>query len=442
MKTKVTRFLLFLVISSILMSCHQGNASKYSLTPPYTATVVTSIPMDQGSPSPAYSTETPTLIPSTVTTVPIISPTSDFSAPRLEGILYFWIYRFLEPLYTSIDLSENDLHPFLDDRNSPEPMVAGGRITIALAFAPYSPLIAYLTKTNDSVDLWLADLKLQQIEHLWSNDQQWLGALLTPGDAYIQWGPAEKSIILSSYLARDHIVIYSLKSKKVVESVGVCDRIAPLPDSDRLSVWCSFETGVSSPYGVLTYDGDILYSKYLPEDSIEIFDWSFAPDNHRIIFAPKEGNVTVEDNRGKRMVIPARLLDEPREYRTQPYLQWSKNGDRLLIYAFNKEYCPLWEDPGLGNLIEKECWLILDAKTGDFLWWPDVSNAGIHEATGIPLMQLASNCAGLSPESTWIAICFSSGAINDFLLISINNKQVIDIHSLDTLNFKWMEDQN
>jgi hypothetical protein len=82
--------------------------------------------------------------------------------------------------------------------------------------------------------------------------------------------------------------------------------------------------------------------------------------------------------------------------------------------------------------------LVLDPKTGEFLWRPEVSGANIQKVTGIPLKELSSNCAGLSPDGDWIALCAYSGAINDFLLISIKGNIVIDYGSFDTLNFKWL----
>jgi hypothetical protein len=355
------------------------------------------------------------------------------------GLIYLWVLDgIIPPLYTIIDLSDGNRAPVLVDRISPEDMVKDGRKTIAVAFAPYSPIVAFLTITNESADLWIADINLHQVEHIWSNNQQWVGQFLTPGDAYIQWGPNEKSIVLSSHLVKGQIVVYSLTSKEVVEGLGTCDQIAPLPESDSLTVWCSFETGFNSPYGALSYDGNILPSKFLPEDSQEVYDWSFAPGNNRVVYVPPKGNAVIVNDIGNRIALPIRFLNTPREYMTQSYLQWSVDGDRLLTYAFNREHCPLVEDPAFGNLIEEECWLVLDAKTGNFLWWPDESREKIIEATGIPLEELSSNCAGLSPDGDWIALCTFSGAINDFLLISIKSNIVIDFGSFDTLNFKWL----
>jgi hypothetical protein len=155
---------------------------------------------------------------------------------------------------------------------------------------------------------------------------------------------------------------------------------------------------------------------------------------------PQDGNTTIIEEQGIKLEIPIKLMNEPGDFRTMPFLQWSENGDRLLIYGYNQKNCPLTENPVSGNLEIKECWQVIDPSTGEILWGPMKNSEDIQEATGFPLKILNSPCAGFSPNSDWLALCYQSGAIENFLFISLNtNGKVIDFGSGGILDFKWVD---
>ena len=137
--------------------------------------------------------------------------------------------------------------------------------------------------------------------------------------------------------------------------------------------------------------------------------------------------------------IPARLLGEPRVWRHKPFIQWSENGEKLLIYGHNQEYCPLGENPVSGDLEEDECWLVVDSDTGDILWGPKMVEERLLEIIGYPLEISFSPCAGFSPDGDWLAICFQSGAIGDFVFVALDNSHhIVDFGWGPYSDFKWI----
>jgi hypothetical protein len=405
-----------------------------------TTALQTTIPGEKvGSPVPP-NLPYPTTIPGMNTpTAP--TPTADLThTQKPGGKLYLWMYRYLDPLYASVDLATNDLPVFLEVRENPEALGADGKTVIGLAFAPYSPLVAYLTKTSESEDLWLADLNLENPELLYSIDPGWLGQSSNPGDVNIQWGPSDDSLLISSYLAQNHLILYSLNKKTAVETIGACDQIAPLPGSDQLTTWCALDKGAPSAYAYFALNGDIVFTKAKPDPGVEVYEWAFAPGDNRLAYLPKQGNLTIATNPVRSLEISARLLNEPRAFKTKPFLQWSENGERLLTYAYNQKYCPLSENPVSGNLEASECWLVADSVSGEILWGPNMNAKEIKELTGLSLEKLFSPCAGLSPNNDWLALCYQSGAVNGTILVALNDRgTAVDFGTGSLLDFKWVD---
>ncbi len=118
-------------------------------------------------------------------------PTEITSIQEPSGVIYIWMYRYLDPFYTSVNLSRSDFPVLLEDRANPKAIEADDKMVVGLAFASYSPLVAYLTKTSESLDLWLADLNLEKVEYLHKINSSWLGPLSNPGDVTIKWRPSE-----------------------------------------------------------------------------------------------------------------------------------------------------------------------------------------------------------------------------------------------------------
>lgn len=405
-----------------------------------TTALQTTIPGEEaGSPVPTnipYPTPTPRLNTPTAAMPPAILANTQ----KPDGKLYLWMYRYLDPLYTSVDLAATDLPVFLEVRENPKTLVADGKTVIGLAFAPNSPLVAYLTKTSESEDLWLADLNLENPELLYSIDPGWLRPLSDPGDVSIQWGPSDASLLLSSYLAQDHLVLYSLNTKKAIETIGACDQVAPLPSSDRHTVWCALGKSAPHAYAYFALNGDIVFTKAKPEPGVEVSEWAFAPGDNRLAYFPKQGNLTIATNPVNSLEISARLLNEPRGFKTKPFLQWSGDGKRLLVYGYNRNDCPLIENQVSGNLEANECWLVADTVSGEILWGPNMNAKEIKELTGLSLEKLFSPCAGLSPDNDWLALCYQSGAVNSTILVALNDRgTAVDFGSGNLLDFKWVE---
>jgi hypothetical protein len=434
---RIVRSILLICLFLPVIGCSQVSGSSGAST----ATMQPVVSVDEtASPTPSKAIATPTVLVKVKPPMTTIQPPGTMATPKLNGTLYLWMYRYLEPLYTRLDLSTSDIPFFLELRASPNVIVSKDKITVGLAFAPYSPLVAYMTKTSKSADLWLADLNLERNEHVWRNDREWLEPITDPGDVNIKWGPSDSSLLVSSYLFEKHLVLYSLKTKRTIEASGACNQVAPLPDSSQLTVWCSFDQGAPSSYGFFALDGDIVLTNVKPDPGIEVFEWSFAPGSNRLAYTPKQGNVTIAENRENKLEIPIRMLSDPGDFRNQPLLKWSENGDRLLVYGHNQEHCPLRENASSGNLEDKVCWLVINSETGEILWGPNQNAAEFQEVTGFPLEISFSSCAGLSPNNDWLALCYQSGAITDFVLVGMNNDgKVLEFGSGNIMDFKWVD---
>ena len=226
--------------------------------------------------------------------------------------------------------------------------------------------------------------------------------------------------------------LYSLATNAIVEGSGSCKKIAPSPKSDQLTVWCEIEYHNQKHYYSLEDRGVILQENSPPKASESIIEWAFAPDNRRLVFAPQDGKTVISN--GKEETEIDIYVETLPEFRTGSYLQWSENGERLLIYGKNDSLCPKWKDPVLGTFITKECWIVIDANTGKILWHPDQS---ISEAIGAPLEELNVTCASLSPDSRWLALCVRQGSIFSLILISIEENTIRYYGSSHVLSLAW-----
>jgi hypothetical protein len=345
----------------------------------------------------------------------------------------------MEPLYTKVDLSDSN-HELLELRRSPKEILSEVRMTVSLAFAPYSSKLAYLTQSGDSIDLWISDLDLKDIEHLWKNEQEWVDASLQAGDAYIRWGPSDSSLILSSYLLKDRFVLVSLENRNALEFKGRCDRIAPIPDTNQLTVWCTFSEGADAPNAYLDLDGDIVLTDVMPQEGVEVNEWVFTENGQRIAYAPKDENVMISNESGNNIELLIRILRDPSELaRTQPVLQWSEDGERLLVHGYNEEQCPLRVNGMSGELEPRDCWIIVDGMTGEIQWGFNMSAELIQQAVGYPHEIAFDTSAVMSPNNDWIILNYHSGAISDVLLVeTIPGGKVILFDNANIMDAKWI----
>jgi hypothetical protein len=435
---KINRQIYIAVLIILLIGCNNNSDRTGTINEQTPTTEKPKIDIEAITPTQFEKPLSPTIQPKVVEPEMTKTATSVLVSSQPTGVIYLWIFRQPDPFYTSVDLSNADLPVFVPDWTASA--LPADQTIIGLGFAPNSSYVVYLTNGERRVELWKASVDLELIERLGSFESPWLESVANPDFVHFKWGPANTSLTMTSPLVQNRIILYSIKEKRAYDLPGKCDGVAPAPDTGLLTVWCSFDDP-TKPYGYLTFDGDIVFTKAAPSQEIGIYEWAFSTDAHQIAYIPKEGNVTFGNTRGELVEAPVRYLNPPAEYLTKPSLQWSGKGDRLLVYGYNEQYCPLKKNPISGHLEEHECWLVIDTKTSEILWGPNRSAESIQEVTGIALQDSFSHCAGLSDDGEWVTICYESGAIVYFLIIGVeDNKRVIDFGTENILlDFKWVQ---
>ncbi len=374
---------------------------------------------------------TPTL---TLTTNP---EGQDYS---LSGHLYAWLFRGDSTLYSKADLATTDFPAFYDFDQTLDPVQAENRIIVGFSFAPYSDQVAYMTNTDGVLDLWVADLDFTGIELLWEDTNHLFGDISDPASVFIQWGPAEKSLLVSSIYPEDKIFVYTLEDKKAYENLDNCSLVAEIPESNLLTGWCVFE-GTPEPYGYFTREGDFLLTQQAPKEAMVVFDWAFSKDTTGFAYMPKLGNLVVVGGNGK---VETNIFRESPHFfgRQIPEIQWSNDGSRLLIYGMNKDICYPIPYPISGEKTLHECWVVIGSEDGLVLWSPLDAQQELEGVVG-SLEAYIDNCAVISPAGDWIIFCLMSGAINEILLINTRDStgEVYYVTDLDPLNFKFTEQE-
>jgi hypothetical protein len=411
-----------------------------TLSPSLTATLETAVTNTVVVVTPSA---TPTLsMTPTPSTTPTLAPTTNPESQNnsLSGFLYAQIFRGDSTLYSKADLAATDFPAFYDTDQTLDPVQAENRIIVGLSFAPYSDQVAYLTNTDGVLDLWMADLDFAGIEHLWTDTNLLFGDISDPASVFIQWGPAEKSLLVSSVYPEEKILVHTLEDKKAYESVENCSLVAELPESNLLTAWCAFE-GAPDKYGYFTREGDFLLAQQAPEEAAVVFDWAFSKDTTGIAYMPKLGNLVVVGGNGKVETTLYRQ-NHHNAYRQIPEIQWSDDGSRLLVYGMDKDNCFPIIDPLSGEKINFECWVVIGSEDGKVLWSPLVAQQELEGVVG-SLEAYRNNCAVISPAGDWIIFCLMSGAINEVLLLNTQDPtgEIYPVTDLDPLNFKFTEQE-
>lgn len=240
----------------------------------------------------------------------------------------------------------------------------------------------------------------------------------------------------------DHLILYSFPQKAAFEVTGSCDHVAPAPGSDRLTAWCEFQQGASARYGYFDPDGGIIFTDQAPENRIEVQEWSFSKDGARIAFSPRQGGVTYVNRQGHTKTLPISMLGSGRDLWFQPFLQWSEDENRLLVFAHNPDHCPLKDDPVEGGLRQYEGWLVVSTETGEVVWGPNQRTDEIQEVTGMSPEITYSHCVRLSPNGEWLVLCNDEGAIQNMVLVALDeSRAVIDFSITNFWDFRWVQKQ-
>lgn len=355
-----------------------AKATTILLPPASTPSAVTTWPIVRSTPTPTqFASHTPTL---TITQ----SLAGDGESTDPTGRIYVWdppVYGYLNP---SDDIGF--IHALSPDNGQRGPGEAE-----SLAFSNYSGQIAYLIESDqDNFVLWVADLDLQQTASLWIDSENWLGISSVYDIVQMRWGPGDQSIFLETDKDENvkdeyYGILYSLKEHSAVRLSSRCNSIIFSPASENLALGCHSISGETQASFILEQDGSIEPVSDLPAGLNEtVKDWAFAPDGSQAVLATDDDELKILNINGEQMEIPIGYKP-PRSDIVMRVLQWSRNGDRLLIFgdAPNANVCPA------GSVPNSPCWMVLSSQTTDIIWHADV---------------IADFGASVSPDGKWVVL--------------------------------------
>ncbi len=365
MKNIIIKVSLLTLFSLIYVSCSGTNPSSSAVPIQNLDMRESATPMNIPSATPApdkpKTEETPTN-PILTTTIPELSPTPTPSATSttiFNSGIFVWgknLYGFLTP-------ESEQLYQI--DRISPKDSnVLGPASAISLVFSDYSNQVAYLTYQNELVELWVADLSLQNTQKIWSDDENLLGYSSSYDVIKLTWGPGEKFIFLEN---RSYIIVYNLQEQSYLQLSGPCDHVVVSPTVKVISLLCPLKDD-EAVYLVLGQDGNFLKTDTIPEGKVFIVtDWVFSSDGSRILVATPQNELLITDTEGVSLELPAEYTP-PRWDVTQRVLQLSQDGSKIFVFGYDQttNRCPE---------IVLPCWLVLDAYTGKIIWYPNERTA-------------------------------------------------------------------
>ncbi len=343
---------------------------------------------------------------------PLSSPTPGPNQPM--GTLYVWNrgtegnseYGRLDPSQFNIGI--NHIQP-------QDEVVRGPADALALAFSRYSSQVAYVT-TSGRLQLWIADSELQQVALAWTDTSDWMAG--APQETLdVNWGPGDKSVIVSGPEV-DHVLIYSLSTREVLQWEGACDEIADTPDSDGRALWCVPAEDRSEQYAFVDPAGTLQTSASAPADPIRSVEWAFSPDSTMVLVADQDLALKVLGDDGDILDLEATYALPAPDWEWRG-LQWSHDRSALLVFGspHRPGLCPTFTEYVTGEVHERPCWLVLDSASGDVLWHPDESLA---TALGIVWGRVRFDfAASISPDGNGVALFIAEFPIRWSLNISI-----------------------
>jgi|GEM_PF-3345681 len=376
----------------------------------------------------------PNLPPLKLTPTPstLVSP----PASETEGSLYLMMFPSYEVIKIN-SLSEPISITIQVINISPPGPGPGATTTIGAAllssFSHFSQKIAYWVR-NEHGELWISDLAYAHPQPVFVDTQD---AYLTQSAfAYswlrLIWSPDDRHLIVDASLSDAPSLIYNLQAQTLAPWPWNCNMIGHSPRSGRVALWCA-ASNRSSNYAVMEWGGKIWYTDQRPTNVLVKYapgqnpTWGWSPAGDQVAFfdpQEAEGNLLLASAEGIRLKTQpgSTYLANPFSYSfdfsTQYPIQWSRDGQKLLIYA-NSQRCPDLLSMMSGLAEEHPCWQVLDAYTGERLWspldidflWPDEE----MEETRV-------QSAVFSPTGEYLALGIFRGGPRDTVIANIQAK--------------------
>lgn len=446
------------------MSCKQDNISRQSIQ---TATLVSTLTEDVKyensnktvSPQPSQ-TASNTLTPTTSSitelemdrnlgtevATPTITGFNDkeviFVQDRLNAGTYFYVHP--------------DLRGATDYLSSDQILASPG---------PKSPGSGYLSFSNFDTKIAYFDLEDNVwIDNLTNTRPIKVYSYKGNGNLSVQltWTPDDKHLILDFNNKTIPNMIYHLNSAKLEEWDYVCDRLATSPRTQKVAIWC-ISTKSGGNYAIVEWGGNIWYNNQPPKKDIlrsismkEDYRFRLFPLYRNVgwsssgaLFAyfnpqDKTGALQIANVDGKvTMQLSQKAYWLSGLYKKKVDLpgvpiQWSKSGDRLLVFSVgdSQNPCPtLRIEVGSlqGDYPNPGCWQVYDSKTGEKLW----ISANLS-STGDYYFDLKLGEATLSEDGKMIALfAYVNGYNPKFFVLYIDKNKILQVAPFTVEKLRW-----
>lgn len=265
--------------------------------------------------------------------------------------------------------------------------------SVLLSFANFANKVAYWT-ANGVGQLWLSDLMWDKPEVVYTDvDGVYTTDNYRNGVFNLIWLPDDLHLIFYTTDETPNFIV-DTQSNTVESWPWNCNRIALSPKSQHLATWCTSEEG-SSRFAILEWGGEIWYSDMPPVELVQteivnLTFWAWPSNGDKLVYldpSDSDGSLFLVNSQGN----PQKLFDNTAWWQNEDVsesqidipirpLQWSQNGDYLLIFANEliEGACPDYVYPfgTLPNPIYHiPCWQVIDMRSKTVIWsWATVVN--------------------------------------------------------------------
>lgn len=303
-----------------------------------------------------------------------------------------------------------------------------------MAFAAYSPEVAYLKRglqdSEEPGELWVAALRIEEAEKVWVDEKGWLGDVSFL-DSEMTWGETDRYVILTSQAkeTQDHMLVYDLEARRAYQWIGSCKTLARSLVSRQISVWCKLNGAAGLTYAVLDSSGVIEGLVQPPSVIAETLAWRFSPNGKRVLFIGDDLTWRIANEDGSLLELPVTFYPNPYLYDQARGLniQWNRAGDRVLAYGQDQGKSRCTKKREMDVYYERGCWFVLDAKSGEFIWWMK-SGAGTGISEKLEDISFDYNMA-FSPDGYWLIGTLRDASLPSVLklvIISVTDGHLID----------------
>ncbi|MBW8010455.1 MAG: hypothetical protein FVQ83_04320 [Chloroflexi bacterium] len=444
----ITKPIIPLLIWLSLMGCsltvetHAVETATSMLSPTTTSTPL---------PSPS-STHTKTPLPTNPTIILTPTPVED----EVNYVVYVQDFIFLGYLYLDLNIGIPEMVNYLDTPHSNLSDGDGGPGEASyFEFSNTADKIAYWIPSTPA-KLWISDIAFENPVTIFTDIE---GEYSINNDPYTRdvallWSADDNHLIIDFKEDNNQDLIYHVDTESIEEWNYDCVWVAFSQNSGGLATWC-VSSEDESEYAVIEWGGEIWSSEVEPENILvskqeaSRYNWGWSPDGQQVAyFDPNDSEdyLYIASAEG----IQAQILKGAAYWHSEVFqydsrlLEWSQDGNRLLVYArgTGNISCPEYSNFfGTGEILEDvPCWQVIDLETLEVIWSVSdlINNLSNPEAPYI--LNLSYDQAAISGDGQYLAISATTGGIRDLYTLNIDSKEIISYAPYAPFALGWGEE--